>query len=100
MTSGIHDMADALLLDFAGFLSFQKLTETKDRVQRRAQFVTHPGKKFVLSFVGAISFVFRFEKSFFRLFAFGDVVSNRKSDPVGFRPGSGPEHINERALLA
>src|SRR5207249_8253256 len=52
--AGAQNMTDAVLLDGGRFLSFQKLTEAKNRVQRRAQLVAHPRQEFALGFAGPL----------------------------------------------
>src|SRR5207249_8520420 len=60
MLAGTQNVADAFALYFRRLLSFKKLAEAKDRIQRRAQFVAHPGEKFALSFAGALYLVHQF----------------------------------------
>src|SRR5437899_12918401 len=60
MLAGTQNVADAFALYFRRLLSFKKLAEAKDRIQRRAQFVAHPGEKFAFSFAGALYLVHQF----------------------------------------
>src|SRR5260370_25772382 len=60
MLAGTQNVADAFALYFRRLLSFKKLAEAKDRVQRRAQLVTHPRKEFAFSFAGALYLVHQF----------------------------------------
>src|SRR5438067_3853089 len=60
MLAGNQNVADAFALYFRRLLSFKKLAEAKDRIQRRAQFVAHPGEKFAFSFAGALYLVHQF----------------------------------------
>src|SRR5438132_1198411 len=68
MPAGIHDVADAVLLHFARFVSFKKLAEAENRIERRAQFVAYPRKKFALGTIRALRFFFRLAQHFVRAF--------------------------------
>src|SRR5438105_13769045 len=60
MLAGTQNIADAFALYFRRLLSFKKLAEAKDRIQRRAQFVADPGEKLARSFAGALYLVHQF----------------------------------------
>src|SRR2546423_4053327 len=100
MPSRAEDVADPVALRFSGRLAIEKLTKTKDRIQRRPQFVTHPGKEIALGVVRAVSLFFRLAQRFLNPRAVRYVVGDAENDLVLLGPGRGPKNIDNASVLA
>src|SRR5438128_7611014 len=57
MPAGAENVNDAIFLNRRRMLSLQKLTETENGIQRRAQFVAHAREKFALRFARPFDFL-------------------------------------------
>src|SRR5438128_6955388 len=100
MPARSNNVSEAGALDIGRVLSLKQLTESEDGIERRAQFMTHAGKKFALCAVGAIGFFLGLAQSLFAAFALGHVMGDAEEDFVGFRPGNRPKNIDQRTIFA
>src|SRR5438132_9353068 len=57
MPAGAENVNDAIFLNRRRMLSLQKLTETENGIQRRAQFVAHAREKFALRLARPFDFL-------------------------------------------
>src|SRR5260370_31611075 len=72
----VSDVALLAIIQRAVTLIREQVGKTKNRVQRRAQFVAHRGEELILELTAAFRFFFCVQHELFRPFAFGDIAQD------------------------
>ena len=62
--------------------------------------MAHPREKIALGVVRPVGFFFRFAQRFLNAGAIGHVMRDAEDDLVLRRPGRGPKHVHDAAVLA
>ncbi len=99
VTAGADDVTDAGALGLRRILPLEELAKPENGVERRPQFMAHPGEKFALGVIGAVRLFLRLAESFLDPGAVGHVVRHAEHDLVRLRPRSRPKHVDQRSVL-